>query len=127
MSTQRHGCLVDLFKLLLLCVVVVCGVASLTSPWAFHIGGRWTPLLYWSGYGKLVTRTGTYPLYVVFYPSADFSKRHVDGLNPTGGLQGTNRASRRHIHNSWLRQLCRSNLSVSVTRLDKSDERRIVI
>jgi len=89
MSTQRHGCLVDLFKLVLLCVVVVCGVASLTSPWAFHIGGRWTPLLYWSGYGKLVTKTGTYPLYVTFYPSAHFSRLRLDGLRPAGGLKGT--------------------------------------
>src|SRR5215471_19268252 len=35
------------------------------------------------------TKTGTYPLYVVFYPSAHFSRLHLDGLRPTGGLQGT--------------------------------------
>jgi hypothetical protein len=28
-----------------------------------------------------------YPLYVAFYPSAHFSR--LDGLRPTGGLQGT--------------------------------------
>lgn len=89
MSTRRHGCLTNLLKLLLLCVIVFYGAVGVTNPWAFHIGRRWTPLLYWSGYGKLVTRTGTYPLYVAFYPSAHFSKLHYDGLRPTGGLQGT--------------------------------------
>ena len=89
MSTGRHGCLANLFKLLVLCVIVFYGAVGVTNPWAFHIGRRWTPLLYWSGYGKLVTRTGTYPLYVAFYPSAHFSKLHLDGLRPSGGLQGT--------------------------------------
>jgi hypothetical protein len=89
MSTRRHGFLADLFKLLVLCVIILYGAVGVTSPWAFHIGGRWTPLLYWSGYGKLVTKTGTYPLYVAFYPSAHFSRLHLDGLRPTGGLQGT--------------------------------------
>src|SRR5262245_33468031 len=89
MSTRRHGFLGNLFKLFVLCVIVLYGAVGVTSPWAFHIGGRWTPLLYWSGYGKLVTKTGTYPLYVAFYPSAHFSRLHLDGLRPTGGLQGT--------------------------------------
>lgn len=89
MSARRHGCLATLLKFLLLCVIVFYGAVGVTNPWAFRIGGRWTPLLYWSGYGKLVTKTGTYPLYVMFYPSAHFSRLHLDGLRPTGGLQGT--------------------------------------
>jgi hypothetical protein len=88
MSNRRAGCLGSLFKLFVLCVVVFYGVVGLTSPWAFHIGGRWTPLLYWSGYGKLVTKGRTYPLYVIFYPSPQFSRLQLDGLRPTGGLQG---------------------------------------
>ena len=87
--SRRHGCLADIFKLLLLCVIVFYGAVGLTNPWAFHIGGRPTPFLYWSGYGKLVAKSGTYPLYVTFYPSAHSSKLHLDGLRPTGGLQGT--------------------------------------
>jgi hypothetical protein len=86
---RRHGCLATLFGLLVLCVVAVYGVAALTSPWAFHIGGRWTPLLYWSGSGKLVTKGGTYPLYVSFFPSSHFSRLHLDGLRPTGGVKGS--------------------------------------
>ena len=89
MSTRRHGCLAGLFKLLLLCGIVIYGAVAVTSPWAFHIGGRWTPLLYWSGYGKLATKTGTHPLYVIFYPSAHFSRLRGEGLRPTGGVQGT--------------------------------------
>jgi hypothetical protein len=89
MSTRRHGCLANLFKFLVLFVIVFYGAVGVTNPWAFHIGGRWTPLLYWSAYGKLVTKSGTYPLYVMFYPSAQFSRLHLDGLRPTGGLQGT--------------------------------------
>jgi hypothetical protein len=68
---------------------VVYGVAAITSPWAFHIGGRATPLLYWSGRGTLKTKNGAYPLYVVLYPSSHMSRLRVDGLQPTGGVQGT--------------------------------------
>ena len=89
MFTRRHGFLADLFKLFVLCVILVYGVVGVTSPWAFHIGGSWTPLLYWSGFGRLVTNTGTYPLYVLFYPSPHFSRLHHDGLRPSGGVQGT--------------------------------------
>jgi hypothetical protein len=87
--SRRGGCLANIFKLLLVFVIVFYVALGLTSPWAFHIGGRSTPFLYWSGYGKLVTKSGTYPLYVFFYPSAHFSRLHLDGLRPTGGLQGT--------------------------------------
>jgi len=89
MSRQRKGCLWTIFQLLLLCLVVTYGVAGLTSPWAFHIGGRTTPLLYWSGYGKLVTKNGICPLYVILYPSPHFSRLRLDGLRPTGGVKGT--------------------------------------
>jgi hypothetical protein len=70
-------------------MVLVYGLAAITSPWAFHIGGRWTPLLYWEGRGRLVTKNGVYPLYVFFYPSSNMSRLRVDDLRPTGGLQGS--------------------------------------
>ncbi len=39
------------------------------NPWALHIGGRSTPLLYWHGTGTVVAKDGkTYPLYVSFWP-----------------------------------------------------------
>lgn len=89
MSSGKPGCLRSILGLIVLCVAIVYGVAALTSPWSFHIGGRWTPLLYWSGSGKLVTPKGTYPLYVSFFPGSHFSRLHLDGLRPTGGLQGS--------------------------------------
>ncbi|HMG87502.1 MAG TPA: hypothetical protein VK574_17340 [Terracidiphilus sp.] len=39
------------------------------NPWALHIGGRSTPLLYWHGSGILHSKDGkTYPLYVSWWP-----------------------------------------------------------
>ena len=91
MANRLRGCLINLVKLLVLAVVVLYGVVAITNPWAFHIGGRPTPFLYWSGTGKLVTKTGTYPLFVTLYPSSHSSRLHLDGLRPTGGVQGTAR------------------------------------
>jgi hypothetical protein len=73
---------------LVLGLALVYGAIVVTDPWAIHIGGRSTPLLYWSGSGKLVTTHGTYPLYIFFYPSTRSSQLHLDGLRPTGGVQG---------------------------------------
>lgn len=86
---QRRGSLTKVFWTLVLGLALVYGVVVGLNPWSFHIGGRSTPLLYWSGSGKLVTKGGTYPLYVYFYPSSHSSRLHLDGLRPTGGLQGS--------------------------------------
>ncbi|HEV2116529.1 MAG TPA: hypothetical protein VGR48_10915 [Terriglobales bacterium] len=88
-ARQGRGCFATLFVTLVLGVAVLYGVIAVTNPWAFHIGGRWTPLLYWSGSGKLLTKSGTYPLYVSFFPASHFSRLHLDGQRPTGGLQGS--------------------------------------
>ena len=88
-TPRRRGCIGQLFMLLILCVAVVYGVAAVTAPWSFHIGGLSTPLLSWSASGMLHTKSGTYPLYVFLYPSPSFSRLHLDGLRPTGGVQGT--------------------------------------
>ena|SRR5215469_1053556 len=76
-----------MFKLFILLLVIYGGLA-LTSPWAFHIGGRWTPLLNWTGVGKLVAKSGSYPIYIWLMPSSHFSSLHLDGLRPTGGVSG---------------------------------------
>jgi len=73
---------------LLLCLALVYGVVVLTGPWAVHIGNGWTPLLYWTGTGRLITKSGTYPLFVSLLPSTHSSQLHLDGLRPTGGVQG---------------------------------------
>jgi hypothetical protein len=37
----------------------------------------------------LHTKGGNYPLYVFLYPDSHFSRLRVDGLRPTGGVQGS--------------------------------------
>ena len=83
------GCLTQLFLVSVLGVALVYGVVVVTAPWAFHIGGRWTPLIIWRGTGKLLTKDGIeYPIYLYFYPSSHFSQLRRESLRPTGGLQG---------------------------------------
>jgi hypothetical protein len=73
----------------LLGIVILLGVAAII-PWAFHIGGRWTPLLTWWGSGRLVTKDGVaYPLFIMLYPSAHFSRLRRDGRRASGGVQGS--------------------------------------
>jgi hypothetical protein len=87
---QRRGSLAKNLGLLVLCGSVFYGVVVALDPWALHIGGRWTPFLTWQGSGKLLTKDGReYPLYLYFFPSSHFSRLHMDGLRPTGGLQGS--------------------------------------
>jgi hypothetical protein len=87
---KGRGCISQLLLVGVFGLVVLYGVVAITSPWAFHIGGRWTPFLNWHGYGQLLTRGGVeYPLYVSFYPASRFSHLHLEGLRPTGGLQGS--------------------------------------
>ena len=87
---QRRGSFVKLFFVLVLGGALLYAVVGVLDPWAFHIGGRWTPMLTWHGSGKLHTKSGMeYPLYVSFYPSSNFSQLQREGLRPTGGLQGS--------------------------------------
>ena len=59
------------------------------APWAVHIGGRWTPLLSREGWGNLATKGGQHSLlFVSFFASSHFSRLHMDGLHPRGGVQG---------------------------------------
>jgi hypothetical protein len=73
---------------LVLVMALVYGAIVLLNPWAIHIGGGWTPLLTWTGTGKLVTASGTFPLLVTFSPAAHSSRLRLDGLRPTGGVSG---------------------------------------
>lgn len=82
--------LVKLLLAVILCGAVFYAVVVVLDPWALHIGGRWTPFLTWQGSGKLHTKGGSeYPLYVYFFPSSHFSRLRMDGLQPTGGVQGS--------------------------------------
>jgi len=51
-------------KLLLILIVVIFAVFVAPTPWALHIGGTFTPLETWSGYGAVQASNGG--LYVLF-------------------------------------------------------------
>jgi len=74
-------------------VLFVWAVTVALNPWALHIGGRSTPLLYWHGAGSVLSKDGkTYPLYVMFFPGRPRgmrgSHRH-EGKNVSASLSGT--------------------------------------
>ncbi len=63
------GCLTKLVLMAVAAVTFVWGVTVALNPWALHIGGRSTPLLYWHGSGTVLSKDGkTYPLYLSFTP-----------------------------------------------------------
>jgi hypothetical protein len=71
-------------------VILIVLFVVLAFPWAFHIGGRWTPLLTWIGSGKLRTQGGNeYPLFLWFHPSSHSSRLRLDGRRPSAGLGGS--------------------------------------
>lgn len=82
-------------KLVLLAIVLTAGFWVLIvalNPWALHIGGRSTPLLYWHGTGAVSAKGGgTYPLYVSFWPGKP--TRHGGGRREgklwSANLKGT--------------------------------------
>jgi hypothetical protein len=75
--------------LALLLAILIPVVMAAIMPWAFHMGGRWTPFLTWWGSGRLVTKSGIgYPLFVMLNPSAHFSRLQMQGRRASGGVQG---------------------------------------
>jgi hypothetical protein len=63
------GCLTKLLLLVVIGVVLAWALIVALNPWALHIGGRATPLLYWHGAGTVRANGGkAFPLYVWFSP-----------------------------------------------------------
>lgn len=63
------GCLGKVFFILLAAAVFVWALTATMNPWALHIGGQSTPLLYWHGMGAVHAKDGkVYPVYVCFGP-----------------------------------------------------------
>lgn len=63
------GCLTKLVLWGAAAAAFVWLVIVVMNPWALHIGGRSTPLLYWHGWGRVAAKDGkTYPLYIYFSP-----------------------------------------------------------
>lgn len=95
MARTLTGCFAGcLTKLVLWGIAATAFVYVLTialNPWALHIGGRSTPLLYWHGSGMVHGANGkTYPLYLSFWPGRP--QRHSGGRRSgwhwTGDLDG---------------------------------------
>jgi hypothetical protein len=82
---RKLGCL----SALVLGLVVVLAVTALLAPWAFHIGGQWTPGFWW-GYGKLRATNGVeYPIYIYFSPNfRSMTRLRLNGQRPISGLIG---------------------------------------
>jgi hypothetical protein len=69
---------------------------AVLHPWALHIGGRSTPLLYWHGAGTLISKDGkAYPLYLSFWPGSSRGARGI-GKREGKGI------SSRLAGNGWL-------------------------
>ncbi len=63
------GCLTKLVLMALAGLAFTWLVIVVLNPWALHIGGRSTPLLYWQGTGTVLSKDGkTYPLYLWIWP-----------------------------------------------------------
>jgi hypothetical protein len=87
------GCLTKLIVWGLAACAFVWAVLVLLNPWALHIGGHSTPLLYWHGMGTVVSKDGkTYPFYVSFFPGRPrgmHSGGRREGKIVSARLQGT--------------------------------------
>lgn len=83
---QRLGC----FGGLVFGFVLVFALTAVLAPWAFHIGGQFTPG-FWSGFGVLRTPAGDqYPIYITFFPNfRSMTRLHLNGQRPISGLRGT--------------------------------------
>src|SRR5262245_55773321 len=63
------GCLTKLLLLTAVGLILAWVLIVDMNPWALHIGGRSTPLLFWHGAGTVQAKGGkALPLYVSFWP-----------------------------------------------------------
>jgi hypothetical protein len=78
------------------------------TPWALHIGGRFTPLTEWDGYGPVQgSNGGHYALFTPLRGGVDFSRSTWGGCSFTGcdNLKGTARLYSFHLAgavHAWL-------------------------
>jgi hypothetical protein len=71
-----------------LLMALIFGGVIFIHAWAFHMGGRWTPTLTWTGYGTLNSSTGAqYGIYVILSPHIAGSRRA--GTGGSSNMEGT--------------------------------------
>jgi len=66
------GCLTQLLLVFLVCGALAIGFFALVAPWSFYMGGRFHPIPYWQGSGRIHSNSGggDYALYVWFWPDS---------------------------------------------------------
>jgi hypothetical protein len=70
-------------------MALIFGGVIFINSWAFHMGGRWTPTLSWTGFGTLQSSTGSaYGIYVILSPDI-LSSRRSGGIGGHSNLSGT--------------------------------------
>jgi hypothetical protein len=63
------GCLAQLFLLALLGAGMVLAIDAVFAPWSFYMGGKFHPIPFWQGWGRIHAPAGDYLLYVSMNPS----------------------------------------------------------
>ncbi|HEY2152725.1 MAG TPA: hypothetical protein VGH34_18090 [Vicinamibacterales bacterium] len=90
------GYLARLLLFVVIGLVLAWAFIVALNPWALHIGGRATPLLYWHGAGTVQATSGkAFPLYVWFSPGRP-------GGFSTGGRREGKMVSARLQGDGWL-------------------------
>jgi len=77
---QRHL----LLRIMLILVVVALCVYILPSPWAFHIGGKFSPFGEWDGYGPIQASSGGRYLLYTHLRGGLLNNHGQGGCNFTG-------------------------------------------
>ncbi len=66
----RLGCLGRILALLVLGAVAILLIDAAFAPWAFFLGGRFHPLAFWQGWGRVHSAAGAdYALFVRMWPT----------------------------------------------------------
>ena len=86
------GCLIKLVFFAVAATAFMWAVMVALNPWALHIGGHSTPLLYWNGTGSVLDKSGKpHPLYLTFWPGRPLkhSGGRREGKGWSADLKGT--------------------------------------
>ena len=74
------GCLTRVIFILLLGCALIMAIDALFAPWSFFMGGRFHPIPYWQGWGRIHAPAGDYLLYVDMEPrTATRGAAHAGG------------------------------------------------
>ena len=71
-------------RLLLILIVVLLGLYVLPTPWAFHMGGRFSPVGEWDGYGAIQAGNGGHYLLYTHLRGGILNNHAQPGCSLTG-------------------------------------------